>query len=133
MLPSRQVAGELVANVINHLDLFLLFSAPVIFLSLLFGYFSLGVRLRGRVLATLVMTGLVVVRSQVLQPKMRKINQAMGRAIDDLVQNDPMKIQYLNLDLAVQYLYWAHLVLALYLLFQAVVTSTPKRKFGIEF
>jgi hypothetical protein len=132
-LPSRQLAGDLVLKISTHLDFFFFLSSPLILLSLIFGYFSLAVPLKSRVIASLLMTIIMAVKSQWLQPKMLALSEAMGRAIDDLPLTDPMRIQYLNLDAAAQICTWAYLAFALFLLVQAVVTATPKRKFGIEF
>ena len=132
-LQSKQMAAELVSLVMSHLDFFVLIVSPIILLSLIVGYFSLGVPIKARVITVFIVAGLVGLRSQWLSPKIIKIHKAMGRPIEDVLATDPMKIQYVNLETAFQWLHWVQLGLLLFLLVFAITSSTPKRKFGIKF
>ena len=130
---SEQMTAELMSTVTGHLDLFVLVTSPLILLTLIVGYFSLGVPIRARILVSVLVAGLVAVRSQWLAPKMITIHQAMGRPLEDVSASDPMKLQYVNLEVAFQWLHWTQLGLILFLLVFAVTSSTPKPKFGIKF
>ena len=132
-LQSQQRTAELISSVMSHLDLFVLVASPIILLSLIVGYFSLGVPIKARVIVVFIVAGLVTLRSQWLSPKMIKIHQAMGQPLEDVLATDPMKIQYINLETAFQWLHWVQLGLVLFLLVIAITSSTPKRKFGIKF
>jgi hypothetical protein len=132
-LQSKQLVVELVTVVMSHLDFCVLVVSPIILLSLFVGYFSLGVPLKARVIIVMVVSGLVAIRSQWLSPEMTRIYQSFGRPLQDVVASDSMKIQYINLEVASLWLHWAQLALILYLLVLAVISSAPKRKFGISF
>ena len=131
-MPSRQAAGDLVTSVLANADLFGIIVGPVLLITLFIGFAPLGVRLRLRALATVIMTVLTAVSGRWLSPKMVELRQAMGRPIEDLAATDPLKVQFSNLHLASEAMMTVHLLLALFLLVAAVTSSAPKRSFGIE-
>ena len=132
VLDSRQAAGDVIAKVVDHLDLFGLVAGPVILLSLLVGYLPLAVPLRLRAAAAVVMTVLAGVSGRWLSPRMVELRNAMGRPIDDVAASDPLKVQFTNLHTASEAMMFVHVALALLLLVAAVVSTVPKRKHGIE-
>ena len=131
-LPSRQAAGDVVTQVLASADLFGLFAGPALLVTLYLGFAPLGVRLRLRTAAVVVMTVLTGISGRWLSPKMIELRQAMGRPIEELAAADPLKAEFGNLHLASEAMMTLHLLLALFLLVSAVTSSAPKRSFGIE-
>lgn len=127
VIQPRSEAGALVGALLARIDGFILIMGPALFLTLFAGWVPLGVRLRTRALAVLFMTGASLLSGYWLTPRMQSIQKAMGRAVEDLDRADPLRVEFERLHLASEGLMAVHLILALVLLFAALLHMKPKR------
>lgn len=132
VIPSREIAANLVTVVVRTIDLFGMIAGPVLFLTLLLGWLPLGTPLKFRVFAVALMIGATVASDRWLTPEMLKIRHAIGRPIQELAATDPARLELGRLHELSTGLFALHAVLALVLLVLAVSGSTPKRKSSIE-
>lgn len=132
VIPSREIAANLVTVVVRTIDLFGMIAGPVLLVTLLLGWLPLGTPLKFRVFAVLLMTGATVASDRWLTPEMLALRHTIGRPIQDLPIADPMRVELGRLHELSTGLFAAHALLALVLLVLAVAGSTPKRKSSIE-
>lgn len=132
VIPSRDVAGDLITATLNWIDLFGLVAGPFLLLTLLMGWLPLQVPIRLRMALIAVMTIATGVSGRWITPAMVKLRAAMGSSIEDVDPADALKVQFGQLHAVSTSLMGLHLALALVLLVLAIVGSQPKRKFGIE-
>lgn len=132
VLSSREEAANLVAAVVAAFDLFGLFAGPGLLVSLLAGWLPMKTRIGLRTFLVLLATAGVVVSGRYLTPRMNDIRAQLGKPIDQVELGNPLLIEFGNLHLASTAIMGLHVFLALVLLIVAVVSSTPKRRGGIE-
>src|SRR5262245_35770827 len=94
VLPSRELAGTLITNTLNRIDLFGLIGGPVLLVTLFVGWLGSGVPMKLRALCCVLMTVATGVSGRWLTPEMVRIRQAMGRKIEDVAASDPLKIEF---------------------------------------
>ena len=127
VIQPRSEAAALVGALLERVDASILVVGPALFVSLFAGWIPLGVRLRWRALFVLLLSGASLLSGYWLSPRMRSIQSAMGRAVEDLDRGDPLRLEFERLHLASEGLMSLHLLLAIILLVTAVVSSRPKR------
>jgi uncharacterized protein DUF4149 len=132
IVPSRDVAGDLVAATLGWIDLFGLIAGPFLLLTLLLGWLPLQAPVRLRMVLIVLMTIATGVSGRWLTPAMIKLRESMGRRIEEVDPSDPLKLQFGQLHALSTGLMGLHVTLALILMVLAIIGATPKRKFGIE-
>jgi hypothetical protein len=132
VLPSRELAGTLIATTLDKLDLFGLIAGPVLLVTLFVGWLGLGVPIKVRALFCVIMTVIAGISGRWLTPEMTRLRQTMGRKIEEVAATDPLKIEFGRLHTISTSLMAVHLLLAFLLIVYAVSATAPKKKYGIE-
>lgn len=132
VVPSRDIAGDLITRVLHGIDLFGLVATPVLVLTLIAGWLPLGNPLRVRFLATLAMGAATAASRFWLTPEMLRIRHAMKGPIETLGPADPDRLEFTRLHDYSTTLVAIHTILALILLVHSVSETSPRRKGGIE-
>lgn len=132
VIPSRDLAGELVRASLSWFDLFGLVAGPFLMLTLLLGWLPIKVPLRLRMALVAIMTFAVGLSGRWVTPSMMRLRESMGRPIEAVEAGDPLKVQFGQLHAVSTGLMAVHLAVALVLLVLGIVASSPKKKFGIE-
>lgn len=131
MLGSSDAAG-LLGLVLAELGHFGWLAVPLVLVTLLLGWASLGVPLRGRVLSSLTYGALVVVGGQWLWPRLERARRALGRPLDELARDDTLAISYRSLETYSLALLATTGILAILLIIWAVRGAEPRKRGGIQ-
>jgi hypothetical protein len=132
VLPTRDLAGELISTTLSRFDLFGTVAGPFLVMTLVLGWLPLQAKIRIRMGAIIVMSIAAACSGRFLTPTMIDLRHSMGRSIADVDPSDPMKIEFGRLHAISTGLMTLNLILALVLIVLAIVSSAPKKKHGIE-
>lgn len=131
VIESRHLAGDVITRALSLIDLYGVLASPAILVTLYLGWLPLAVPLRNRALGALVMTGAVLISRYWATPELVEVKAAMGVRLEHMDPGSALLQEYQSLHSISSVLMTVHLVACLFLL-ASVVTSRPKRSFGIE-
>jgi hypothetical protein len=132
IVPSREIAGNLITVLLSEVDFYGLIATPFLFVTLWLGWLPLGSPLRLRSFAILLMAGATAASGFWITPQMLALRHAMTKPIETLAATDPLRREFNDLHTYSTGMMAIHMLLALLLLVYAISGATPKRKGGIE-
>ena len=125
-----EAAADLRAVVRSQLDGFILFSAPILLITLGVGWVPLQVKLRTRIIGVAVWAVLALVSVRWLSPRLASVKAGLGRALDGLPATAAGAADWSQLSTISHSLLIAQLVVGLTLLLMSVTATGPKRSYG---
>lgn len=126
-LPSRSQAGSIAGETLSRIDTLGLVTGGIMLVITALqaidrNWQSIDL---GRLLASAVMLGLVVLSSVTLRPKLVNIREQMGRPIDELAEDDPLRREHTRYHRLSRAIYSLNIVLGTMLIvLSAVRTGT---------
>lgn len=131
VVESQHLAGDVITKALSLIDLYGVLAGPAILVTLYLGWLPLAVPLKNRALGAVVMTGAVLISRYWATPEIVELKAAMGVRLEYMDPNNPLMQEYQSLHSISSVLMTVHVVACLFLLI-SVITSRPKRSFGIE-
>lgn len=132
LVGSSQDAAALLGGALALLSRFSWVAVPVVLLSLLLGWASLGIPLRGRVLSALGFSAVSLLGGQWLWPRLERARLALGRPLEDLGADDGLARAYLALETYSLVTLAITGILAIFLIIWAVRGAEPRKRGGIQ-
>ena len=132
LVGSSQNAAALLGGALAVLSRFSWVAVPAILFTLLLGWASLGIPLRGRVLSALAFGVLSLIGGQWLWPRLERARLALGRPLEDLGTDDGLARHYLSLETYSLATLAITGILAFFLIIWASRGAEPRQRGGMR-
>lgn len=129
-VPGPEARG-LLSSMLSMLDLYGFIAGPILLLTLLLGWTTVGARIRVRAVAGLLMTVGAILSGRWITPRAIELEKGLGKPLEQVAADDPIRISIEQLLVASDATITAVVVLGVLMLVASGGNPSKKRPSGI--